>query len=260
MDHGEGYDPTTYGAHVADIYDQMYRPDDTAVACLAGLAGAGPVLELAIGTGRLALPLAAAGPEVHGIDASPAMVGRLRAKPGGETIPVTIGDFADVAVAGEYSLVFVALNTFFVLPTAQEQARCFRNVARRLAPGGRFVIEAFVPDPSRFVRGHRADVAYVSGGVRINASWHDTSTQRIASLVLWLSPAGLRSWPVHIRYSYPAELDAMTLGAGLGLEHRWSGWERRPYTPDCPRHVSVYVRDPERKPSSSAAHRSGSRR
>lgn len=240
----EGYDAATYGAHVAGVYDEVYGPDATAVACLTELAGDGPVLELGIGTGRLALPLAVTGLEVHGIDASEAVIERLRAKPGGDAIPVTIGDFADVDVDGELSLVFIAFNTFFVLLTPDEQGRCFANVASRLAPGGRFVIEAFVPDPSRFVRRHHLAVARLgAGGVQLNVSSHDAQAQRVESLVMWVSGAGeVHAWPVRLRYSYPVELDAMAAGAGLTLEHRWSGWAREPFDSDSGAHVSVYVR------------------
>jgi SAM-dependent methyltransferase len=240
---GEGYDAATYGAQVADVYDEVYGPDATAVRCLAQLAAGGPVLELGVGTGRLALPLAARGLEVHGIDASEAMTERLRAKPGGAAIPVTIGDFADVGADGEFVLVFIAFNTFFVLLTADEQARCFANVASRLAPGGRFVIEAFVPDPSRFVRKHHVAISRLGAGVRLNVSGHDPQAQRVESLVIWVSGAGdVHTWPVRLRYSYPAELDAMAASAGMALEHRWTSWRKDPFDADSGSHVSVYVR------------------
>src|SRR6266540_871990 len=130
----EDYGPETYGDRNADVYDTLYSGLDTdgAVETLAELAGSGPVLELAIGTGRLALPLAERGLEVHGIDASEAMVAKLREKPGGDAIPVTMGDFADVGVEGEYSLVFIGFNTFFALPSQEAQLRCFENVAAHL--------------------------------------------------------------------------------------------------------------------------------
>jgi SAM-dependent methyltransferase len=259
VDRAPGYDPAAYGDDVADIYDRMYRPNTAAVRCLAGLAGAGPVLELAIGTGRLALPLAATGLEVHGIDASAAMVAQLRAKPGGDAVPVVIGDIADVGIEGEFALVFVAFNTFFVLLTAAEQRRCFANVARHLSPGGRFVIEAFVPDPSRFVRDQHVEIgSFGSAGMRVSVSRHDARLQRTSSLVMRVSEEGARAWPVHIRYSYPAELDTMAADVGLLLEHRWSSWEREPFEPDSATHVSVYV-PVARKPSSTADHRAGSR-
>lgn len=243
VDRTEGYDAATYGDHIADIYDLMYGADPAVVASLSDLAGAGPVLELAIGTGRLALPLAATGLEVHGIDASPAMVERLRAKPGGAAIPVTIGDLGDVELDGDFALVFVAFNTFFVLPTPADQLQCFRNVARRLAPDGRFVIEAFVPDPARFVRPQHVELSYLGvEGVRVSVSRHDPATHRVESLVMWVSEGRVRTRPVRIRYSYPAELDSMAAEAGLRLAHRWGGWAREPFTADSGAHVSVYVR------------------
>ena len=147
----EGYRRETYGDRIADSYDRLTATMPDPVDCvdrLAELAGPGPALELGIGTGRVALPLAARGVEVHGIDASAAMVERLQAKPGGHAIPVTMGDFADLPVEGSFRLVFAVFNTFFSLPTQDEQVRCFQAVAAHLAPGGAFVIEAFVPDPT----------------------------------------------------------------------------------------------------------------
>ena len=151
----EGYDAATYGDRIADVYDDWYGDaafleTEAAVASLAELAGAGPALELAIGTGRIAVPLTARGIEVHGIDASEAMVAKLHEKPGGEGIPVTIGDFTDVGVDGRYPLVYLVFNTLFALPSQDDQVRCFQNVAARLADGGAFVIEAFVPEPEKY--------------------------------------------------------------------------------------------------------------
>ncbi len=154
----DGYGPSTYGDRIADRYDEWFgcrRTRRTPWPSWPRRPVRGPVLELAIGTGRLGLPLAERGLEVHGIDASEAMVAKLRAKPGGDRIPVTLGDFAEVGVEGSYRLIFVAFNTFFALPTQEDQVRCFANVARHLEPGGAFVIEAFVPDLSRFDRGQR---------------------------------------------------------------------------------------------------------
>jgi len=154
-------DDRTYDEACAEVYDEWFGAcEEAAVDCLAELAGGGRVLELGIGSGLLALPLAARGIDVHGIDLSPAMVARLRAKPGGEAIPVTMGSFADVAVEGEFSLIFVAYNTFFALQTQDEQVRCFQNVAAHLAEGGTFVLEAFVPPERQLHRraeGHRRD-------------------------------------------------------------------------------------------------------
>ena len=240
----EGYDAATYGEGIADVYDDLptHPPDaDDAAAFLAELAGTGPALELAIGTGRIALPLARRGAHVSGIDASRAMVAKLRAKPDGERIPVTIGDFAAVDVDGRFGLVFVVYNTFFALLDQPTQQRCFERVAAHLTAGGRFVIEAFVPDTSRFERHQHLEVRHVGAdGALLSLSRHHPATQRVDTLLVRLGGDGTRTWPVHIRYSYPSELDLMAAQAGLRLEHRWGGWRREPYTDDSVRHVSVY--------------------
>ncbi len=245
MASAEGYDAATYGDRMADFYDELpTHPADADVAArfLADMAEGGPALELGIGTGRVALPLAEHGVAVSGIDASAAMVARLRAKPGGAEIPVAIGDFADVAVDGRFALVFVAYNTFFSLLDADTQRGCFERVADRLTPGGRFVIEAFVPDPGRFERGQHLEVRHVGvDSAVVSVSRHDAPTQRVDSLLVRLADGGVRTWPVHIRYSYPGELDQMADRAGLRLEERWAGWEREPFTDDSVKHVSVYA-------------------
>ena len=251
MGGAEGYDAAMYGDRMADIYDDLpVHPSDAdaAATCLAELAGAGPALELAIGTGRVALPLAGLGVAVSGIDASEAMVAKLRAKPGGDRIPVTIGDFADVDVDdGRFALIFVVYNTFFVLLDQARQRRCFEQVAERLVPGGRFVIEAFVPDPSRFERGQHIEVRHVAtDSALLSVSRHDAATQRVDSLHVRLGDDGVRTWPVHIRYAYPSELDLMAERAGLRLEQRWGGWDREPFTGDSVKHVSVYATAPAR--------------
>jgi SAM-dependent methyltransferase len=241
----EGYDAATYGDRMAEFYDELpTHPADADVAarCLADLADGGPALELGIGTGRLALPVAAHGVAVSGVDASAAMVARLRAKPGGGEIPVAIGDFADVAIDGRFSLVFVAYSTFFALLDADTQRGCFERVADRVAPGGRFVIEAFVPDPSRFERGQHLEVRHVGiDSAVVSVSRHDAPAQRVDSLLVRLADGGVRTWPVHIRYSYPGELDQMAIRAGLRLEDRWGGWQREAFTDDSVKHVSVYA-------------------
>jgi SAM-dependent methyltransferase len=240
----EGYDAATYGDRMADFYDELpTHPADADVAArrLADLAEGGPVLELGIGTGRLALPLAGHGVAVSGIDASAAMVTRLRAKPGGAEIPVAIGDFAEVAVDGSFSLIFVVYNTFFSLLDADAQRGCFERIADRLVPAGRFVIEAFVPDPGRFERGQHLEIRHVgTDSAVVSVSRHDAPTQRVDSLLVRLAEGGVRTWPVHIRYSYPVELDQMADRAGLRLEERWGGWEREPFSDDSVKHVSVY--------------------
>jgi SAM-dependent methyltransferase len=230
----EGYRPETYGDRIAEVYDAMTAAMPDPVDCvdrLAELAGPGPALELGIGTGRIALPLAARGVEVHGIDASAAMVERLRAKPGGEAIPVTMGDFADLPVAGSYPLVYVVFNTFFSLLTQDEQVRCFAAVADRLAPGGAFVLELFVPDPTLHPGGQSVRTRHLGLDMaRVDLALHDPATQRVDFHNLLLTADGLHLLPGSVRYAWPAELDLMARLAGLRLRERWGGWRREPYT------------------------------
>lgn len=238
------YDETTYGERIANVYDTLTQiPKDTneAVAFLVELAGRGRVLELGIGTGRLALPMRERGIRVEGIDASPAMVAQLRRKPGGEDMPVTMGNFADLAVDGRFSLMFIVFNTLFALLTQDDQLRCFHRVAEHLEPEGAFVVEAFVPDLARFDRGQRVQATDVDvEAVRIDASLHDSVNQRIVAQHMVFTEAGVRFYPVQLRYCWPAELDLMARLAGLRLEHRWGGWLKEPFTAGSGKHVSVY--------------------
>ncbi|MBA2274164.1 MAG: class I SAM-dependent methyltransferase [Actinobacteria bacterium] len=240
------YNAATYGDRIADVYDDWYDElfdTEGAVDLLARLAGGGRALELAIGTGRVAVPLTGAGVEVHGIDASEAMVAKLRAKPGGGDIPLTIGDFTDVGVEGKFSLVYVVFNTFFALTSQRDQVTCYRNVAEHLDDDGVFVIEAFVPDPTRFDRGQRVDAGRVEPGeVVIDASRHDPVSQRTFANHIVITEHGTRLFPVQIRYAWPSELDLMAELAGLVLKERWSGWRGQPFTSSSEAHVSVYGR------------------
>jgi SAM-dependent methyltransferase len=238
------YSPSTYGEEIAEVYDELHGDGDhQAIATLAELAVQGPVLELGIGTGRLALPLAQRGLSVSGIDSSPAMVEKLRNKPGGASIPVTIGDFGNVTLDERYNLVFVAFNTFFALLTAEDQARCFRNVTSMLRPGGSFVLEAFVPDLARFDRGQRLAVTRIEpDAVWIEAARHYASSQVVDSHFVRLSNSGVRLFPIRIRYAWPSELDLMATMAGLQLRERWSDWSKRPFASGSATHVSVYER------------------
>ncbi len=236
--------PASYGDRIADIYDEETRvPPEPAVEFLVPLAAGGRVLELGIGTGRIALPLAARGLEVHGVEASQAMVAKLRAKPGGQDVPVTIGDFAEVSVEGTFNLIFVAVSSIFALVTQEDQVRCFANVAAHLAPGGVFVVDAFVPDPALFtdeqrLATHRVDVEEVE----LIAGRHDRVAQRVSSAQIRLSEAGIRLYPMEIRYAWPTELDLMAQLAGLQLRERVGGWNREPFTDRSRAHVSVYER------------------
>jgi SAM-dependent methyltransferase len=241
----EEYGPETYGERVADVYDGWYRlPDvDDQVSLLTELAGGGRVLELGIGTGRVALPLAARGVEVHGIDSSPAMVAKLHEKPGGDAIPVTIGDMAELPVDRDFSLVFVGFNTLFMLTTQEAQVRCFRSVAAHLAPGGRFVVHTFVPDLSRIEDGQ--DLSVREAGldvVRLDATTYDAQHQRLDATQIRITEQGIRLVHAELRYAFPPELDLMAQLAGLHLEFRWSTFDRQPFTAASPFHVSVYRR------------------
>ena len=201
------------------------------------------MLELGIGTGRVALPLAALGVEVHGIDASPAMIEKLRSKAGGSHIAVTMGDFSAVTLDERFELVFVAFNTFFNLLTADDQVRCFCNVASMLRPTGAFLIEAFVPDLGRFDRGQRLAVSRIEPhAVWFEGSIHDAPRQVVNSQLVRLATDGVRLFPIRIRYAWPSELDAMARVAGLRLRDRWAGWNRQPFSADSGAHVSVYER------------------
>ena len=239
-------DPAFYGDRWADVYDEHHAEMDPAPAVefLAGLAGGGRVLELAIGTGRVALPLAGRGIAVEGIDASEAMVQRLRAKPGGESIPVVIGDMAQVPASGPFGLVYLIFNTLFGLLSQARQAECFGNVARVLGPGGVFVIECFVPDLTRFDRDQRVQArAVTEDSAILEVSRHDRAQQRVITQMITFDGHGTRLRPVAIRYSWPSELDLLAQQAGLRLRERYGGWDRQPFDSASRGHVSVYQRD-----------------
>jgi SAM-dependent methyltransferase len=241
----------TYGDRIAEIYDERYAEkfaDDTVatVAFLEELAGPGPVLELGIGTGRVAISLSEADVEVHGIDASEAMVARMRAKPGGDRIPVTIAGFADFSLETKYRVVYVVFNTFFGLLTQDEQMSGFRAVTRHLDDDGAFVMQAFVPDVTRFdVHNQRVSTeSLTTEDVILEVSEHDPFGQRTDTAIVILSESGTRIYPVKLRYAYPSELDLTARLAGLRLRERWAGWDRSPYPGPAWNHVSVWERDP----------------
>jgi SAM-dependent methyltransferase len=241
----KGLTNETYGESIADIYDDFHpiAPGD-AVDLLAELAAATKptrVLELGIGTGRVAIPLAARGIEVHGIDSSDAMIERLRAKPGSGDIKVSKGDFSELLVGEGFALAFVAFNTFFALPTQEAQKRCFRTVAKQLAPGGVFVIEVFVPDAARFEQGQALRTARVEvDRVVIEATKYDRASQTLDAQLILVGIAGTRLVPLQLRFAWPAELDLMAELAGLRLRQRWGSYTRAPFTSQSTQHVSIY--------------------
>ncbi|MEU6372043.1 class I SAM-dependent methyltransferase [Streptomyces sp. NPDC046909] len=238
-----------FGESIAATYDDpssdTFQPDtiDPAVEFLTGLAGAGRALELGVGTGRIALPLAARGVPVHGIDLSRAMVARLRAKPGGDAIGVSIGDFATTKVEtktdGMFSVAYLVFNTIMNLTTQEAQVACFRNVAEHLAPGGCFVIEVMVPELRKLPPGQTA-VPFHVGPERLGFDTYDVATQSMSSHHIKIVDGRGEYTDIPFRYVWPAELDLMAQLAGLRLRERWEGWKREPFTHDSGTHVSVW--------------------
>lgn len=231
----------------AEQYDEFINyasraPDtDAEVAGLAGLARGGRVLELGVGTGRVAIPLAATGLDVHAIDLDPAMLDQLSSKPGSDAVTVHLGDMADMDVDGSFDLIYAVFGTLFMLPTQDDQVRCFRHAAHKLTPNGKLVIEALMPQPSTYEDGGKVTVADANDDrVIINVSENDALAQTIQTRQVVLGPAGIEIHPVRIRYSWPSELDLMAQLAGLRLHARWSNWVGRPFTAEDQRHISIY--------------------
>lgn len=259
-----GYGPGTYGDAFADVYDDWYGEVTDAAACAercaalaADVPGAGDppvVLELGIGTGRLALPLADAGCDVRGIDASPAMLARLRDKSGGD-LPVHVGDLADVVVppaphdpGGDpppVDLVLCAYNTLFNLADLDAQRRCLAGVADALRPGGRLVVEAFVP-PDGDDLGDGSEVrvrSLAADRVVLTAARRHLGDQVLEGQFVELTEAhGVRLRPWRLRYLHPGQLDDLAAEAGLALEHRWADWSGRPFDDGAAAHISTYRR------------------
>ncbi|GAA3467889.1 class I SAM-dependent DNA methyltransferase [Nonomuraea roseola] len=237
------FDASAYGRSIADIYDATVTdlPTEATVERLALLAGDGPVLEFGIGTGRLALPLAARGLTVAGIDGSADMVEILRSKPGGERIPVSVGDFSTTKVEGRFSLVALTTNTIFALPSQDAQVDCFRNAADHLLPGGRFVVETWVPDPAAFRDGSALRLLSMSEDtVLAEAARLSPAEQFMHTTKVRLTAEGVRLLPANHRYAWPAELDLMARLAGMEREHRWSDWNGSAFGDDSRAHVTVY--------------------
>src|SRR6266498_1213730 len=221
---------------------------DPVVDFLVDLAGSGRALELGIGTGRIALPLAQRGVPVHGIELSKAMVARLRAKPGGEDIHVTIGDFATTTVDGTFSVAYLVFNTISNLTTQAAQVACFRNVATHLEPGGCFVIEVGVPGLQRLPPGETVRAFNVSP-TRLGFDEYDVVSQGLISHHYWVVDSKLKVLSIPFRYVWPSELDLMARLAGMTLRERWSGWKREPFTSDSTKHVSVWEKTASPSPA-----------
>jgi SAM-dependent methyltransferase len=246
----EGYGPSTHGDRIAGTYDETHAALFDAehvtpsVDLLAELALGGRALELGIDTGRIALPLAAKGVPIQGIDASEAMVAMLRAKEGGGDIPMSIGDFAEFVLDTEFSLIFVVFNTFFALLTQDAQVRCIQSAGDHIGEDGVFVIEAFVPDLSRFARGQYVEATAVeTDEARQDITRHDPVSQLATTQHVYLTEGGIKMYPVQVRYAWPSELDLMARLAGLRLRDRWSDWRRSPFTNTSTGHISVYEKE-----------------
>jgi SAM-dependent methyltransferase len=234
-----------FGEPVAARYDtddsQMFSAEviSSTVNVLAGLADGGRALELAIGTGRIAVPLAQRGVDVHGIDMSRAMVARMRSKPGGDAIGVTIGDFATTRVDGSFSLAYLVFNTIMNLTSQEAQVACFRNAAAHLAPGGCFLIEVMVPELRRLPPGQTV-VPYQHSATGWAYDVYDTATQASSSNYVTIVDGRGEFWSVPFRYVWPAELDLMAQLAGMRLRERWEDWDGRPFTHESGKHISIW--------------------
>lgn len=237
----DGYFPEAVAVRYDESSADMFRPDvlDPAVDFLAALAGEGPVLELGIGTGRVALPLAQRGVPVHGIDLSAAMVEQLRAKPGGDEIGVTIGDFATARVPGSFTLAYLVFNTIMNLTTQEAQVACFSNVAEHLAPGGRFVVEVELPDLQRLPHGETIR-PFRMEEERFGFDEYEVASQGLVSHHFRLVDGRWERFSIPFRYVWPSELDLIARLAGLAPVERWSDWERRPFTSDSDGIVAVW--------------------
>jgi SAM-dependent methyltransferase len=237
----DGYFDERVAARYDESSAEMFDPAvvDPAVDFLAELAGSGRALELGIGTGRIALPLARRGVPVHGIELSNAMVARLREKPGGEAIGVTIGDFATTTADGTFSVAYLVFNTISNLTTQAAQVSCFRNVASHLEPGGCFVIEVGIPALQRLPPGETIRAFHVSE-TRWGIDEYDVAKQGLTSHHFEIVDGRLERVSIPFRYTWPAELDLMAELAGMRLRERWSGWQREPFTSDSRKHVSVW--------------------
>ena len=239
----DGYFDEPVAARYDESSAEMFDPAvvEPTVDFLAELAGDGRALELGIGTGRIALPLAARGVPVHGIELSRAMAARLQAKRGGDEIGVTIGDFATTRVDGTFSVAYLVFNTIMNLTTQAGQVACFRNVAAHLEPGGCFVVEVSVPELQRLPPGETFRVFHGSEA-RWGIDEYDVAAQGLVSHHFTIVDEKVERVSIPFRYAWPAELDLMAELAGMTLRERWSDWTREPFRSDSRKHVSVWAK------------------
>lgn len=244
----QGFRPdSSFGPDVAASYDNLLRGDEEAAAIfLSELAGKRPALEFAIGTGRIALPLAARGVPVDGIELSPHMIERLRARPGGQHINVITGDMSSETTGRRYGLVYLVFNTIFNLLTAEDQIRCFQNAARHLEPDGCFVVETalphawIAPDQTDYVRAEKVGIDMV----QFDVARYDPVTQLFEENHVSITPDGIKMMPIACRLITPGEMDLMARIAGMRLLQRFANWERSKFDANSKAHVSVYGLNP----------------
>lgn len=235
-----------YGDTFAEVYDDWYADrsnSESIVNFLATLVGSGDALELGVGTGHVAIPLAARHVTVFGIEGSPSMMAQLRAKEGSEKISVVLGDFADVGIDRDFDLIYISFSSLFLLPSQRDQVRCIENVARHLRAKGSFVLDGFVPDSGRYTNFQSVSVENISqGSVRLDIAMHDPVAQTINSTRVLVSREKIQLYPYALRYAYPSELDLMAEIAGLNLVARYGDYERAKFSKTSSMHVSVYAK------------------
>ncbi len=235
-------DYSSYGENLSDKYDEWYGSfDGRIIERIEEMAEGGPVFELGIGTGRIAIPLSQRGLQVAGLDASPSMLEKLKEKKGGEQVAVKVGNFASFETEKKFDVVFIIFNTIFALQSQEEQVNCFKWVEKILNPGGKFIVEAFVPDPGRFPGGQAVRTIDLNGeNVKLECSKHDPAKQTVMTQTVDLSGEGIKLYPLKIRYIWPSEMDLMAKLAGLELKERWSSWGKDAFSASSKMHVSIY--------------------
>lgn len=233
---------TCYGDKIADSYDERYPSVNPAqIDFLAKESGSGPVLELGIGTGRVAIPLKKKGIDIHGIEISQKMVDVLHEKPLGKEIPVTVSDFVEIPNSTKFSLIFSVFNSFFGLTSREEQIKGFQSISDSLLPSGRFIMDGIIPDYSSFSKNQAFSVVSVtSTAVELSASMTDPVSQVTISQKIEITEDGIKLIPTEMRHALPSELDLMAEKAGLKLVNRFGSWDGLPFKTGASGHLSIY--------------------